>query len=75
VSDRTVHARGPYGAEVARYDRAGKWYFEEPDGRRKKVSLQMAAYVAIDLELEGGTIFFDRPGGRQFDHRIRSMPF
>jgi hypothetical protein len=69
VTDRQVHAEfaALTGAriEVVRYDRAGKWYFEGPNGRRR-VPVREAAARAVH-----GRVYFGRSGGRQFDHLVR----
>jgi len=64
--DRTVHAvRRHDGAEIVRYDRAGKWYLERVDGSRSPLTLRGAVREAV-----GGRVHFGRPGGRIFDAAV-----
>lgn len=66
-SDRTVHA-SISGAEIVRYDRAGKWYLEPTIGRRQHITLREAALKARYWEQNvAGAIFFGRSGGSAFD--------
>jgi len=69
-SDRCVHARMHNGIEVVRYDRAGKWYEEHPDGSRKKPTLGQAVN---DAALPGVTVIFGLPGGSMFDDWVRAL--
>jgi hypothetical protein len=65
--DRTVHGRTHGGNEIVRYDRAGKWYVEGAN-IRKRVSLSEAAKLAAVGE------FYPRlPGGQAFDARVRKL--
>lgn len=71
-SDRTVHAQTPNGAEVVRYDRAGKWYFEHPPvtgTKRTALTLAQAVSLAVEGYEAGGTVFPGRPGGSRFDEQ------
>lgn len=71
--DRTVHAEFPGIAEVVRYNRAGKWYVEFSDGRKRRhVGVLDAAEVAADLVRRGGSIYYGRPGGGKFDYWAKS---
>jgi hypothetical protein len=71
--DRMVHAKTHSGGEIVRYDRAGKWYLEQPGFPRLPVSVSEAAGVAVVNERHaGGTIFLGKPGGRSFDARVRA---
>jgi hypothetical protein len=69
--DRTVHgldiAMGD-AWEIVRYDRAGKWYIEHPDGRRVRVGVNYAARAAAK-----GEAYLNRPGGQIFDARVRKI--
>ncbi len=67
--DRTVHAKFIDQIEVVRYDRAGKWYIEYLDGRKRKhVGVLDAAEEAARIAREGGVIYYGQPGGGRFDH-------
>lgn len=73
TSDRRVHAWTPDGAEVVRYERAGKWYLEHPPATGKeRTSLTLAGAVqhALAAHRGGGRVFLRRPGGGQFDTRF-----
>ena len=71
--DRRVHAWGESG-EVVRYDRAGKWYFEPKEGKRKKLTLAEAVDKGIWLWYhDGGTVCLDRVGGNAFDRGVRNQ--
>lgn len=72
--DRTVHARSADGAELVRYDRAGKWYVEHPPETltpRRKVSVNEAVDIAVGWWHNGGTPFIGRLGGGMFDAKLR----
>jgi hypothetical protein len=75
-TDRTVHAWGESG-QLVRYDRAGKWYFEQPDEDndpepREHLTLKQAVAKAIWLWYhDNGTVEFGRTGGKLFDKRVR----
>lgn len=67
--DRRVHARTSDGAEIVRYDRAGKWYLEPTDGTRRR---QLTLAEAIDLATQpDSTTFLRLPGGGAFDRAVR----
>lgn len=77
--DRMIHASMETNgstAVVVRYNRSGKWYLER-DARalipRRALKLHEAVEVAISWLDSGGLIHFDRPGGRQFDRRVRAI--
>ena len=73
MSDRTVHATLADGSELARYDRAGKWFREWPDrGLFPSKSLRLAEVVALALE-PGSRVYLDKPGGGSFDARVRRV--
>lgn len=65
--DRMVHARLPNGLEIARYDRAGRWYEESP-GQRKNITVGQAVERAL---MPGAYVFLDLPGGGSFDAKVR----
>lgn len=71
--DRTVHARGTDGREVVRYGRAGKWWLEQPDGRRHPLQVPTAVSEAYYIELDGGQVFTGLAGGRMFDIGLRHL--
>jgi hypothetical protein len=67
MSDRTVHATNPgYLTEVVRYNKAGKWYFEEP-GRRRPLTLLEAVKEAEFIAYCNGDVRLGLPGGGAFD--------
>jgi hypothetical protein len=68
--DRVIHGRTPYGEEIVRYDRAGKWYVEKPGVARRQVSLVQAVRHATK---PGSVVYLGRPGGRTFDSRVQQM--
>lgn len=70
MSDRTVHASYS-GAEVVRYDRAGKWWLEYDNGARERLTLADAAHHALWAMKHGGAVFAGRPGGAAFDRKVR----
>lgn len=63
-SDRTVHGRTTTGADIARYDRSGKWYVEGPS--RRQVAVGEAARLAAE-----GTPLTGKPGGSRFDALVQ----
>lgn len=66
--DRVVHGHDSEGAEIVRYDRAGKWYIEPKDGKRRQVSLDEAARAAV-----AGTTWGNSYGGARFDARVAQL--
>jgi len=70
MNDRRVHAVTVLGAEVVRYDRAGKWYIEFPDGRRKAITLSEAVRRAT---ASGSLARVGIPGGGAFDAALRRL--
>ena len=81
--DRMVHAvvaseEFNWTCEFVRYDRAGKWYFEEDrNGRniRTVMSVSDAAEHFIALRKSGGlttTHYGGRRGGAAFDRLVKS---
>jgi len=75
--DRRVHAKMD-GAEVVRYNRAGKWYVElaADYGRiglpaeRRQIPIREAAELAKVFEARGGKIITRLPGGQAFDRLV-----
>lgn len=71
--DRTVHAGLPGGGEIARYDRAGKYYLEWPPAtgrKRRLLSLKEAVELAEShVDEPGGFVALGRYGGQSFDAR------
>jgi hypothetical protein len=71
--DRTVHAVTREGAEVVRYDRAGKWYIEWPAGTRiprKHIGINEAVNTAVT---HCHKVNLDLPGGSVFDAKVRKL--
>jgi len=70
ASDRTVHGLTSAGAEIVRYDRAGKWYIEPtvPEIRRAHVTVRSAASLAAM-----GTHYPGKLGGGTFDAHVRKF--
>jgi hypothetical protein len=68
--DRTVHATTLHGKQIVRYDRAGKWYLEDPPGRwRVRISLATAVCEAAQF---GSYVYLGKPGGKRFDAAVRA---
>lgn len=71
MNDRRVHARN-HTFELVRYDRAGKWYAENPNFNvRTRLDIHRAAKTAKWLEQTGGQIFYGVPGGSTFDRLVK----
>jgi hypothetical protein len=66
--DRKVHARLSDGTEVARYDRAGKWYLERGVSRQKVTIDQAISAVNNDPDADH---FSGIEGGSTFDRGVR----
>jgi len=67
--DRVVHGLTETGAEIVRYERAGKWYAEPTDGgKRSKVTITRAVELAI-----AGTVFPNRAGGQAFNAKVAKL--
>lgn len=71
--DRSVHARLADGSEVVRYDRAGKYFLESPDGSRERITLGKAVQHAFTARDNDGRVFLDQPGGQSFDALFRRL--
>lgn len=67
--DRRVHGRAVTG-EIVRYERAGKWYLEWPDGNRIRLRLADAASMAAHPN-DQAEAYLGVPGGRSFDAAVR----
>ena len=65
--DRTVLVK-MNGAVIARYDRAGKFYYEPSEGRRRHIKMAEAVQFAL---LPGSTWVEGMPGGMRFDAEVR----
>lgn len=75
MSDRTVHVTIIPAAgdriEIVRYNRAGKWYYED-GGRRRHLMLAEAA--AFAREDRPAVIWHEgRKGGAAFDAKVRKL--
>ena len=69
MSDRTVHARLDDGAEIVRYDRAGKWRYENSNTTyRRTLSVREAVQFVAHL----GEWIEGQPGGLVFDRMVRA---
>ena len=68
--DRRVHAVLVDGATIARYDRAGKWYLETPNGQRSKIDIRTAARLGAEAH---SYVTFGLPGGSTFDALVRKI--
>ena len=67
--DRIVHGLTETGAEIVRYERAGKWFVEPKDGsKRTPVTLTRAAELAV-----AGTVFAPRAGGQAFNAKVAKL--
>lgn len=66
--DRTVHGYTADGEPIVRHERAGKWFVELEDGKRRGVKLGEAAELAA-----AGRPLLDRTGGQMFDARVRNI--
>jgi len=71
--DRTVHAICD-DVELVRYDRAGKWYLETPQGRSGPLTVMEAATIAHKwIEAKIGRVVYGMPGGNTFERRVRGL--
>lgn len=68
MTDRRVHARTEDGREIVRYERAGKWYWENSD-HRKRITFGEAVRLA---RLSGSMVVYGVPGGKRFDAEVVS---
>lgn len=67
--DRIVHGLTETGAEIVRYERAGKWYVEPTDGsKRTAVTIARAAELA-----SAGRVFPNRAGGQAFNAKVAKL--
>lgn len=66
--DRTVHGYTADGDPIVRYDRAGKWYVEPKDDKRRLINLTQAAELAI-----AGKVLENRYGGQMFNTRVKKL--
>ena len=66
--DRRVHAEGPGGRQIVRYERAGAWKYMNAAGGETRVSVAEAATWAAS---PGWTVRFGVPGGSVFDREVR----
>lgn len=68
MSDRTVHGVSANGADIVRYDRAGKWYLEPRDAFRSRLTVADAAgHAALGIHRAG------LPGGQVFDSLVARL--
>ena len=65
MNDRRVHAIVG-SAEIVRYDRAGKWYYEEGDTSKPLTISEAVEFVSDKSQWRPGV-----PGGLVFDRRVR----
>lgn len=69
MSDRKVHARLTDGAEIVRYERAGKYYYEGHGYRRLLHTMKEARqFITSKDEWIPGV-----PGGSAFDRMMRKQ--
>jgi hypothetical protein len=66
-SDRQILARLSDGAEVVRYQKAGKLFIEKGDDRQLVLLDAAVKVVKADKDAE---IFTGRPGGGAFDRKV-----
>lgn len=75
MSDRTVHvtivpASGDR-IEIVRYDRAGKWYYEDRGRRRRLTLAEAVEFARVDRP---AVIWHEgRQGGKAFDAKVRKL--
>ena len=65
--DRTVFAEFDNGAELVRYEIAGKWYIEHPAHARDLITLDQAVSAALQAD----RVYQFRTGGQAFKGRYR----
>jgi hypothetical protein len=70
MSDRRIHARTPDGWSIVRYDRAGKWYAEHDEKKRRSLTLDEAVQEASKL---GTYLYLGVPGGNAFDAKMKKV--
>ncbi len=66
MNDRRVHAIVG-SAKIVRYDRAGKWYYEEGGSCKLLTISEAVEFVSDKRQWRPGV-----PGGLVFDRRVRS---
>ena len=67
--ERTVHGETPKGAEIVRYDVAGKWFFVMGNVRRQVKVREAAKAAALGKHYSG------RPGGLVFDRLVQEYRY
>lgn len=78
MNDRTVHVEilpmGGGHIEIVRYDRSGKWFYEDknhPSARRRLTLAEAVGFARIDRP---AVIWHEgRLGGRAFDAAVRRL--
>jgi len=66
MGDRRVHATIGINAQIVRYDRAGKWYYEEGDIRTLLTISEAVEFVSDKRQWIPGV-----QGGLAFDRLVR----
>lgn len=68
MSNRTVHGVSANGADIVRYDRAGKWYLEPRNAFHSRLTVAEAAgHAALGVHRPG------LPGGQAFDSLVARL--
>jgi hypothetical protein len=68
--DRRIHGVSQTGGEIVRYERAGKWYVEYPEGNRLPCTVEDAALFAT---ADRATFRLGVAGGQRFDALVRRL--
>jgi hypothetical protein len=68
MSDRTVHAVLTDGRQIVRYDRSGKWYWEN---ERHRNHLTLGEAVALAKADKWATVIVGLSGGSAFDRAFK----
>lgn len=63
-----MHGYTADGAEIVRYDRAGKWYVEPKGGKRRHVKIAEAVQLAF-----AGRVLDGRYGGSRFGAKVAEL--